>query len=128
MKSYPRADRIRARILEVISTQLSRYVNDPRLDLVTVTGVELSSDMKIAKVFFTCAGGPKAQKDAMKGFTSAKGFLKRTVAKDLGLKYMPDLRFYHDDSFDYGAKMDRLVKDALDDDTTEDANNDPGDA
>lgn len=116
MKASPRSDRIRGRIREVISTHLARNVQDPRLHLVTVTAVELSQDLRIATVFFTTAGGPEAQENALKGFQSAKGFLKRNAARDLGLKYMPDLRFRHDPSFDYGARMDKMIRTVLESD------------
>ncbi|TWI66044.1 ribosome-binding factor A [Desulfobotulus alkaliphilus] len=128
MKGSPRSDRIRGRIREVIASHLTRNIQDPRLHLVTVTGVELSRDMRIATVFFTTASGPDAQADALKGFESAKGFLKRNAAKDLGLRYMPDLRFRHDDSFDYGARMEKMLKEVLTDDQREDDHGESDDA
>ncbi|TYT74815.1 30S ribosome-binding factor RbfA [Desulfobotulus mexicanus] len=123
MKGSPRSDRIRGRIQEVISTHLTRNIQDPRLHLVTVTGVELSRDMRIATIFFTTSIGADAQADALKGFESAKGFLKRNAAKDLGLRHMPDLRFRHDDSFDYGARMEKMLKEVLTEDQKGDGHN-----
>lgn len=111
MKTSPRSDRVRGLIKEVVSGLLSRHVQDPRLYLVTITGVELSRDLRIATIFFTTAGGPKAQQDALAGFESAKGFLKKSAAPELGLKFMPDFRFRYDPSFDYGAEMEKKIKD-----------------
>ncbi|MDY0163703.1 30S ribosome-binding factor RbfA [Desulfobotulus sp.] len=128
MKASPRSDRIRGRIREVISTHLARNVQDPRLHLVTVTAVELSRDLRIATVFFTTAGGPEAQANALRGFESAKGFLKRNAAKDLGLRYMPDLRFRHDDSFDYGARMEKIFRTITPSQTPSESKEGPDDA
>ena len=128
MRAYPRADRIKIRIQEIISRHLIRHTKDPRLELVTITSVDLSRDLRVANVYFTTAGGEKAQSEAIRGFISARGYLKKSCAKELGLRYMPDLRFHHDESFDYGAKINRLLKDieepaAEDTDDTDDTNN-----
>ncbi|MCW7755180.1 30S ribosome-binding factor RbfA [Desulfobotulus sp. H1] len=120
MKASPRADRIRGRILEVVAGLLSRDIQDPRLHLVTITGVDISRDLRIATIFFTTVSGPQAQADALKGFESAKGFIKRHAAKELGLQYMPDLRFRHDDSFDYGARMEKKLREVMAEDRKDD--------
>lgn len=111
MKTSPRSDRVRGLIKEVVSNLLTRHIQDPRLHLVTITGVELSRDLRIATLFFTVTGGPKARQDALAGFESARGFLKKSAAPELGLKFMPDFRFRYDPSFDYGEEMEKKIKD-----------------
>lgn len=93
--------------------------------MVTVTGVELTPDLREAYIYFTVASGEKAQKDAVYGFESASGFIRSALAKQLGLRYMPKLRFRHDSSFDYGSRIDRLLKSLNDDDqNTDDSSHD----
>jgi ribosome-binding factor A len=110
MKSFSRSDRIGVRIKTCLSELLHKKISDPRLDMVTVTDVELSDDLREATIFFTVAIGEKAQRDAIYGFESASGFIRSSLAKQLGLRYMPRLRFRHDDSFDYGSRIDRILK------------------
>ncbi len=118
MKSYSRSDRIGTRIQTCLSDLLRKKINDPRLDMVTVTGVELTPDLREAFIYFTVASGEKAQRDAIHGFESASGFIRSALAKQLGLRYMPKLRFFHDSSFDYGSRIDKILKTLKDDDPT----------
>lgn len=110
MRSYTRADRIGTRIQTCLSELLRKKISDPRLNMVTVTGVEMTQDLREAYIYFTVASGEKAQKDALYGFESASGFIRSSLAKQLGLRYMPKLRFIHDASFDYGSRIDKILK------------------
>jgi ribosome-binding factor A len=60
--------------------------------------------------FVTSGGGKESIKEAIEGFKSALGYVKRKLAAQLGLRYMPELRFFYDDSFDYGSHIERLIK------------------
>jgi ribosome-binding factor A len=104
------------RIQSTLSELLKKKISDPRLSMVTVTGVEMSPDLKNATIFFTVATGEKAQKDAVHGFESASGFIRSSLAKQLDLRFMPKLSFRHDDSFDYGSRIDRILKSLKDGD------------
>ena len=110
MKGYVRADRVGTKILTTITTLLRKKINDPRLESVTVTGVKVSKDLREAYIYFTIFGSKKAQNDAKKGFISAQGFIKRALASELGLKFMPKLEFHHDDSLNYGAHINTVLK------------------
>ena len=95
---------------KVLADLIRKGVNDPRLAQVTISGVTLSRDLRIAKVYFTAHGDGHDEQTLLKGFASAKGFIKRELAKELGLRYMPDLKFFYDASFDYGAHINRVLK------------------
>ena len=115
MRPFARADRVGGQIQKAMSDLLHKKLKDPRLENVTITGVKLTRDLRLAKIYFALSdavqdGGDKAQRDAAQGFKSALGFIKRSLAQQLGLKYMPDLRFYYDPSFDYGLKIETLLK------------------
>ncbi len=110
MKPYTRADRVGGLIREVLADILRKNIKDPRLHLTTVTGVKMSSDLKLAKIYFSVSGGKDRIVSVQKGFESAGGFIKRTLAGELNLRYMPELRFYYDESFDYGDHINKLLK------------------
>ena len=110
MTPYTRADRVGGLIQQALSDIILRKVKDPRLNLATITGVKLTRDLKIARVYFSIPGGPDKAKDASSGFNSAAGYIKVALARQIELRYMPDLEFYYDESFDYGSKIDKLLK------------------
>ncbi len=110
MKPFSRADRVSGQIQRALSELLRKRISDPRLRNAIISEVKMSADLKLAKIYYTLSAGENARDDALAGFNSACGFVKRTLARELGLRYMPDLKFYYDDSFDYGAKIDSLLK------------------
>jgi ribosome-binding factor A len=89
---------------------LLRQISDPRLDGAVITGVKVSGDLRQAKIYFSAPGGEKGHQAAQEGFQQARGFIKRELAQRLGLRYMPDLRFFYDASIDYGAHIEALLK------------------
>ena len=110
MKPYYRSVRVGGQIQKILSDLLQKRSSDPRLAQTTISGVKMTNDLRIAKIYFATANGATKKTDALEGFKSARGFLKRTLAASLGLRYMPDLQFYYDDSFDYGAHMESVFK------------------
>ncbi|MBU1181028.1 MAG: 30S ribosome-binding factor RbfA [Proteobacteria bacterium] len=116
MTLFSRADRVAGQIQKILSEILIKDIKDPRLDMATITGVKMSRDLKLARIYFTISGSNKSAEDAAIGFKSAAGYLKRTLASQLGLRYMPDLSFFYDESFDYGARIETLLKTLKNDD------------
>jgi ribosome-binding factor A len=110
MKSFPRADRVAAQIHKVLSEVLAKKIKDPRLDPTVITGVKMSRDIKTAIVYYTVSGDKKVKASAAKGFQEARGYIKRTLAGRLGLRYMPEIKFYYDESIEYGAHIDNLIR------------------
>jgi len=110
MTGYSRADRVGGLIQQILSDLLHREINDPRLQMTTITGVTLTKDLRLARIYFATAGGKASSEEAVQGFRSASGFIKRRLGPQLGLRYMPELEFFYDESFDYGARIDRLLK------------------
>ena len=110
MTSFSRADRVSGLIQETLSDLLNKSIHDPRLQMTTITKVKLSADLRLARIYFAIYGDDKKSEDAAKGFESARGFIKRILAPKLGLRYMPDLIFFYDDSLDYGSHIDHLLE------------------
>jgi ribosome-binding factor A len=110
MKPFSRADRVGGQIQRALSDLLRKRISDPRLQNATISEVKMSADLKLAKIYYTLPDRGNALADAADGFNSANGFVKRTLARQLGLRYMPELKYYYDDSFDYGARIDSLIQ------------------
>lgn len=100
----------------MLSDLILKGINDPRLAQATITGVSMSRDLRIANVYFAAHGGGHDEASMSAGFESAKGFIKRELAKELGLRYMPQLKFFYDASFDYGAHIERVLNSIRTDD------------
>jgi len=113
MRSFTRAERVGGEIRRILSDILRKSVKDPRLEMTVITGVDVSSDLKNARVYFsTSAGTGASRQEASEGFQSALGYIKRTLSQELALRYMPQIRFFYDESFDYGSRIDTLLRES----------------
>lgn len=110
MKTFSRSDRVGGLIQKNLAELLLKEISDPRLGRATITGVKVSSDLRIAKIFFTAPAEGNAPAQALEGFQSASKFIKHELAQRLGLRYMPDLKFFYDESIDYSARIEKLLK------------------
>lgn len=107
---FKRSDRISAEIQRIISTMIIEELSDPRIFGVSITGVEMSPDNWIAKVYISLIGSEEKIKDAIDGLTSASGIIKRKIADALRVQHTPDLRFFHDPTMERAAMMEKLFK------------------
>ncbi len=112
MRPYARGERIGVKIQQAITELLSKKMQDPRIEMATISSVNMSPDLRVAFIHVAVFGDKKRIRETLEGFKKSKGFIKKSIAPKLGLKYMPDLRFVYDDSFDKAAKMDALIKSA----------------
>ena len=110
MIPFTRSERVSGLIQQVLSEILKKDIGDPRLKMATITEVEVTRDLRLARIYFTTPDGKQKKDKAIKGFNSARGFIKRILAKEIELKYMPDIKFFYDDSMEYGAHIDELIK------------------
>jgi ribosome-binding factor A len=116
MKPFARSDRVGCQIQKVLSDILLKRVKDPRLKTASITGVKMSRDLRIARVYFITADGNKNIAQTIEGFKSALGYVKFKLAAELGLRYMPELRFFYDESFEYGVHIDEILSRIHDED------------
>lgn len=107
---YKRSEKVAEAIHEEISRLLINGVKDPRVELVTVTGVKLTDDLRHATVYFSIRGAEAGRKDAEAGLNSAKGFLRREVGKMLRMRYVPEIIFRYDESVAYGSHIESILK------------------
>ncbi len=118
MLPFKRSQRVSDLIREEVADIIMYKLKDPRIGFVTVTGVELSPDLKQANVFVSILKEEErvATLDAL---TSSKAFMRTILAKHLRMKYIPHLHFRLDSSIDYGFKIDKLLKEIRDKDETD---------
>ena len=104
------ATRVGDQILRFVAELLMNKIRDPRVKNVTLTGVNLSNDLKNARIFFSVMGSESDINEALKGLESARGFIKRQLGSDLGLRYVPDIIFDHDPTLATGNRLEQLFK------------------
>jgi ribosome-binding factor A len=109
----PRRERIAEQIQRELAELVRMELRDPRIGLVTLTGVELSRDQSHAKVFFTVLGPEGAVRDASDGLGHAAGFLRSQLAHRLTTRKVPELHFEHDESVERGVRLSRLIDEAV---------------
>lgn len=105
-----RVEKVQEQIQHEISNMLLRDIKDPRIQAVTVTGVELTDDMSQAKVFVSLYGSAEKQQEAWNALNRAKGFLRTEIAKRIRLRFAPEILLEKDTSLEYGAHIDSLLR------------------
>lgn len=106
-----RTEKIGEQIREELSDILRREVRDPRLsDFITITQVDVSPDLKFAKVFVSIMGTQEQRKDSVTGLNSASGFIRKILGKRLTIRSVPELSFRHDESIERGSRILELLK------------------
>ncbi len=113
-KEYTRSQRVEEQIQRVLSQVIPREIKDPRLGMVTVSAVDVSRKLSIAKVFVTLLGGEGKIKDRIEILNKTSGFLRSELAKNITMRHVPELRFFYDVSIERGAKLSALIDQAID--------------
>lgn len=98
-------------IREAISELLQREISDPRLDFVTVTYVETTSDLRQAHIYVTFLSDSKDLEESLGALTKAAGYLRRQLGQKVYLRYVPELNFHLDRSVEQGLRIDRILQD-----------------
>lgn len=107
---YKRAERIGDLIKEEVSQIIQYELKDPGIGFVTITGVEVSDDLKHAKIFYSVLGDESAKKESSSALKRACGFVQHEIGRRLRLKYTPEIYFQFDPSVEYGARIETLIK------------------
>lgn len=105
-----RLDRVNQLIKEEISTLLQRELKDPRLGFVTVTEVETSKDLRVAKVFVSVLGDENKWASSLAALASARGFIRNWLRHHLDLRVTPELDFRPDRSMEHAARIQALLR------------------
>ena len=109
-KSYPRVARVNSIIHEIIAEEIE-LIDDDDLTMVTITGCDVTSDLRHAKVFLSVLGDDDAKQRALDALERYKGRIKRALSSSTRMKFLPDLHFQHDPSIDAGFHIDSIIRD-----------------
>ena len=112
-KDYPRTRRIADQIQRELSEIIRLELKDPRVGMITLTGVEVTSDHAHAKVFFTRLGDAAGNDAVIAGLERAAGFLRTELAHRMRLRTTPQLHFEYDVSVERGVRLSNLIDAAV---------------
>ncbi len=109
MTDPARVRRHAERVRELVASVLRTQVKDPRLGMITITDARITADLRDATVYYTVLGDAAAQSATATALESAKGLLRSTVGKALGLRHSPTLTFVMDEVLEHAKHIDDLI-------------------
>ena len=115
-------DRLNHTYQEEISLILMREVKDENIKFVTITGVDVTSDLSFAKVYYTVLDDTKKETTA-EALEKASSFIRTKLAERIEIRHTPELKFIYDTSIAYGEHIDKIIEDIKNKETKEDWDN-----
>lgn len=109
-----RENRVAEQMKKELGEILSQKIKDPRVGFVTVTDVEVTGDLQNATIFYTVLGDEKKKEDTLKGLEKAKGFIRSEIGQRIRLRKTPEIEFKFDEAFEYGNRIDSILRDIND--------------
>lgn len=110
MKSFPRSRVKGETVREAVAGILLSEIKDPRVELVTVTSVEVSPDLRHANVFVTAHGGEERYAEVLEGLRSASGRIRTLLGHQVRMRYVPELHFLIDPSVDQATRINEVIE------------------
>ena len=105
-----RSERVQVQLKREISRILHEDLKDPRIGFVTVTRIDLTGDLRYAKVYFSVLGDDANQESSVEGIQSAAGYIRRLIGERLKLKFVPELSFRLDKSIEYSINLEKTFE------------------
>lgn len=106
-----RLGRISEEVRKVVSEIIASGLKDPRINpMTTVTNVEVTRDLRYAKIYVSVLGDDREKDETIKGLENAKGFLRREISSKIDLRYTPEPMFFLDESIEKGIYMSKLIE------------------
>jgi len=112
-REFSRSQRLGNQVLRTLSELLQFNTKDPRLQGVSLTSVDLSRDLSVARVYFSLLNPNDAPEPVIESLEKAAGFLRTKLGSALKIRHVPQLRFVHDDSAEHAALISELIDNAL---------------
>jgi ribosome-binding factor A len=112
-REYSRNQRLGTEVLRTLSELLRFETKDPRLKNVSLTGVDLSRDLSVARVYYSMMDPADSVEPVKEGLQRASGFLRSKLGSSLKIRHVPELRFMHDDSAEESDRISQLINRAL---------------
>ncbi len=128
-KDFSRTRRVGEQLQRELAVLVRDEIDDPRIGMVSISGVEISRDLSHAKVFFSTMATPGKEQDtdiSLQVLTGAAGFLRRLLGRSLAMRRVPQLHFRRDNTLEQGAYLSALIDSAVraDKHTDDDAGSD----
>ena len=114
---FSRNQRLGNQLLRTLSELLRFETKDPRIGNVSLTAVDLSRDLSIARVYFSLLDPDQDPQPAIEALANASGFLRSKIGKAIKVRHVPQLRFVHDDSAEQAVRIGRLIDQTIESDT-----------
>jgi len=110
VSTHNRPERVAQMVQQLLGEIFARGMRDPRIGLVTITGVKMSPDLREARVYWTVHGDLEVRKHTADGLERARGYLRHQIGIELELRLTPDLRFTYDEAIDRGERIEQLIR------------------
>ena len=104
-----RQEKIAEAIRQEASVIIHDKLNDPRLGFVTITNVEITHDLRFAKIFFSVLGDEAAYKKTKEALNSSLGYVRKLIAQRLSLRFAPEIAFYEDRSSEFSVRIEEVL-------------------
>jgi len=105
-----RTDRIAEEVRREVSQLIHFELSDPRIYGISVTGVKMTPDLRVARIYFTIPGEPDRAESVKKALQGAQGIFRKALSKKLNMKFVPNFEFFYDESMELQDKIDSLFK------------------
>lgn len=109
MFSYKRSERVKEQMLKVVNDVIKHEVKDPRIGFVTITRIELTENLRFAKIYVSVMGSEDEQAKSFKGIKSAAPFIRSRIGKNMRIKKLPELSFILDHGQEDSDRINRLM-------------------
>lgn len=106
---YDRSDRVGDLILRILSEVSYNEIEDPRIKGLQITAVKVTKDLQIAKVYYFISGDASVRKECATALQERSGAFRHALAQEMTTKFLPNLRFYFDESIERGERIDALI-------------------
>ncbi len=110
MQPSRRPQRLALQVQHEVSMMISRDLKDRRVGFVTVTGVQLSPDLRHATIFVSLMGSEEAKEEGLAALNHAAGWIRHELGRRIRVKFLPDIIFLPDTSREYGERIDKLIE------------------
>jgi ribosome-binding factor A len=108
-RRFPRTARVNEVVRETLAEEIER-LSDPRLGFVTVTGVEVTKDLRLADVYYSVLGTAEERVESSNALRSASPHLRAVVGREVRMKYNPELRFREDHGVAQGQRIEEVIR------------------
>jgi len=105
-----RSEKVADLIRKEVSEMFVKTVRDPRIGLITITRVRVTQDCRLARIHFSVPGSVEEREKAMEGLDSAKGYIRKELARRVNLRYTPEILFEFDPSIEYAIHIGKVLQ------------------